>query len=62
MDNADVQRYLERAAVTEYLLNINPQLDKELNASTSGNTAVDANKTTQLMSQKNLLTVNSGNR
>jgi hypothetical protein len=59
MDNGDVQRYLERAAVTEYLLNINPQLDKELNASTSGNTAVDANKTTQLMSQKNLLTVNS---
>ena len=58
MDNNDVQRYLERAAVTEYLLNVNPQLDSEID-SNSNNSSSNANSTTALLSQRNLVSVNS---
>jgi len=58
MDNNDVQRYLERAAVTEYLLKVNPQLDSEID-SKSNNSSSDANSTTALLSQRNLVSVNS---
>jgi len=59
MDNADIQRYLERAAVTEYLLNLNPQLSSELHASNSGllGSALDANSTTEILRQQNLISV-----
>lgn len=64
MDNADIQKYLERAAVTEYLLNLNPQLNSELNISDSGllNSTMDANQTTEVLKQRNLLSVTSSDQ
>lgn len=61
MDSTDIQRYVERAAVTEYLLNLNPQLGSELNVSNSGllDSALDANTTTDILRQRNLVSVSS---
>ncbi|MTK11167.1 MAG: trypsin-like peptidase domain-containing protein [Clostridiaceae bacterium] len=64
MNNADMQKYLERAAVTEYVLNVNPQLNSELNLSDSGllNSAMNANRTTEVLKQQNLVSVTSSNQ
>lgn len=64
MDNADIQKYLERAAVTEYLLNLNPQLNSELNISNDGllDSAMNANKTTEVLKQQNLVSVTSSSQ
>jgi S1-C subfamily serine protease len=61
MDNADIQKYLERAAVAEYLLNLNPQLNSELNISNDGllDSAMNANETTEVLKQRNLVSVAS---
>jgi len=64
MDSADIQKYLERAAVTEYMLNLNPQLNSELNISNSGllDSAMNANETTEVLKQKNLVSVTASNQ
>lgn len=61
MNSTDIQKYLERAAVTEYLLNLNPQLNSELNISNDGllDSAMNANKTTEILKQRNLVSVSS---
>ncbi len=61
MDNSDIQKYVERAAVMEYVLNLNPQLGFELNVSNEGllGTALDANATTEILRQRNLVSVSS---
>jgi len=61
MNSEDIQKYLERAAVTEYLLNLNPQLNSELNISDDGllDSAMNANKTTEVLKQQNLVSVSS---
>jgi S1-C subfamily serine protease len=64
LDSSDIQKYLERAAVTEYLLNLNPQLNSELNISDTGllNSTLNANQTTEVLKQRNLLSVTSSNQ
>lgn len=61
MDSGDIQKYLERAAVTEYMINLNPQLNSELNISNDSllDSAMNANKTTEILKQKNLVSVSS---
>jgi len=65
MDSSDVQRYIERAAVTGYISKYNPQLGSELvNNNLPGNSTIiqiqpDPNSTTDLLIQRNLLTVKS---
>ncbi|UTB33470.1 MAG: serine protease [Methanobacterium sp. ERen5] len=64
MDSADIQKYLERAAVTEYLQKLNPELNSELNISDSGllNSTTDANQTTEVLKQRNLVSVTSSDQ
>jgi hypothetical protein len=62
MDNNDINRYLERSAVTEYILNLNPQLDSELGISATPkllHAVLDPNSTTNELVQRNLLSVKS---
>jgi S1-C subfamily serine protease len=65
MNTSDVQRYVERAAVTGYVSRYNPQLGTELiNNNTSSNTPMiqsqpNINTTTDIMSQRNLVQVRS---
>lgn len=65
MNSTDVQNYIEKAAVTSYLTNYNPQLGSELvNNNTPGSPMViqsqpDPNGTTELLIQRNLLNVKS---
>ena len=65
MNSTDVQNYIEKAAVTSYLTNYNPQLGSELvTNNVPGNPMViqsqpDANTTTELLIQRNLLNVKS---
>ena len=65
MDSSDVQRYLEQAAVSGYLSKYNPQLGSQLvNYNVSGNpphlqAQPDTNTTTEVLNQRNLLTVKS---
>jgi S1-C subfamily serine protease len=65
MNSNDIHNYIERAAVSAYITNYNPQLGSEIiNNNTPGNPMVieaqpDANTTTDIMNQKNLLNVKS---
>jgi len=61
MDNSDVQRYIERAAVKGYVSEYNPDLSYELANNVSGNSHLhlDLNTTTAILNQKNLLKVQS---
>jgi len=64
MDNNDIQLYLERAAVTNYISKYNPQLGSELiynssNSSSIISTQPNINSTTDLMNQMNLIQVKS---
>lgn len=63
MESGDIQQYLERAAVSGYVSRYNPQLGSELLNNTTGQgliqTQPDANTTTELMNQRNLLHVKS---
>jgi len=65
MDSSDVQRYLEQAAVSGYLSKYNPQLGSQLiNYNVSGNPPIlqaqpDTNTTTEVLKQRNLLSVKS---
>ena len=61
MDNSDVQRYIERAAVKGYVSEYNPDLSYELANNVSGNSNLhlDLNTTTAILNQKNLLKVQS---
>lgn len=64
MEPADIQRYIERAAVSGYLSRYNPQLGSELinnsnNSSPVLQTQPDANTTTDLLNQQNLIQVKS---
>lgn len=61
MNATDVQNYIERAAVTGYISNYNPQLGSEL-VNNPGNTTIiqtqpDVNTTTELLVERNLLSV-----
>ena len=62
MNSSDIQLYLERAAVTGYITNYNPQLGSALiNNSTSSSPVIqaqpDVNTTTALLNQQNLIQV-----
>ena len=61
MDNSDVQRYIERAAVKGYVSEYNPHLSYELANNVSGNSNehLDLNTTTAILNQKNLIKVQS---
>ena len=61
MDNNDIQRYIERAAVKGYVSEYNPDLSYELANNVSGNSNLhlDLNTTTAILNQKNLLKVQS---
>ena len=61
MDNSDIQRYIERAAVKGYVSEYNPDLSYELANNVSGNSHLhlDLNTTTAILNQKNLLKVQS---
>jgi S1-C subfamily serine protease len=64
MDSADVQLYLERAAVTGYISKYDPQLGTSLISNGSSSSPViqnqpDVNATTDIMVQRNLLQVKS---
>lgn len=61
MNSGDLQRYIERAAVTGYLSEYNPQLSSELANNVSGNSHLELNpnSTTDILIQKNLLNVKS---
>ncbi len=61
MDNNDIQRYIERAAVKGYVSEYNPDLSYELANNVSGNSHLhlDLNTTTAILNQKNLLKVQS---
>ncbi len=61
MDNSDIQRYIERAAVKGYVSEYNPDLSYELANNVSGNSNLhlDLNTTTAILNQKNLLKVQS---
>lgn len=64
MGPGDIQQYVERAAVSGYISKYNPQLGLELvTNSSNGSTVIqsqpDANKTTDLLIQDNLIHVNS---
>jgi serine protease Do len=61
MNTTDVQNYIEKAAVTGYISNYNPQIGSEL-LNNPGNTTIiqtqpDVNTTTELLIQRNLLIV-----
>lgn len=60
MDNSDVQRYIERAAVKGYVSEYNSELSYELANNISGTSHhLDLNTTTDILNQKNLLKVQS---
>lgn len=64
MEPADIQRYLERAAVSGYLSKYNSQLGSELISNSNNGSAVlqtqpDANATTDMLTQMNLIQVKS---
>jgi len=61
MNSNDVKLYVERAAVTGYISEYNPDLSYELANNVSGNTniALNSNTTTDILIQKNLLNVQS---
>jgi serine protease Do len=61
MNNNDVQRYVERAAVSDYISVYNPDLISELsdNISSNSHTQLDSNSTTDIMNKRNLLSVQS---
>ena len=65
MNSSDIQLYIERAAVTGYMVNYNPQLGSELISNNlPGNPTIiqaqpDPNSTTDMLIQRNLLNVKS---
>ena len=61
MNSDDVKLYIERAAVSGYINEYNPELSYELANNVSGNTkkALNSNSTTDILIQKNLLNVQS---
>lgn len=63
MNNADIKLYLERAAVSSYLSNYNPQLSAALlnnnTIASEGNSKENVNITTGLLIQNNLINVHS---
>ena len=68
MNSTDIQRYIERAAVTGYITKYNPQLGFELISNNlPGNpplitTQPDTNSTTDILVQRNLINVQSANQ
>jgi S1-C subfamily serine protease len=64
MDTADIQKYIERAAVAGYVSKYNSQLGTELTNNSTSNSPVlqsqpDTNTTTDLLIQQNLIHVKS---
>ncbi len=59
MSNNDIKLYIERAAVTGYINEYNPQLSYELGKNISSKTELNPNSTTDILIQKNLLNVQS---
>ena len=59
MSNDDVNRYIEQAAVAEYILRYNPRLGSEIYGNLPFNYRVDSSDLTNLFIQNNLITVNS---
>ncbi len=61
MNNNDIQRYVERAAVSDYISVYNPDLISQLSDNISSNSHIklDSNSTTDILNKRNLISVQS---